>query len=296
MKRIGILGSDNSHALAFAKIINLPDSSGRMAFPDLRVVGVYGENDVENQKVFAEGRLDFIAEQPADMLGHVDAVIVDFRHGGKHAPAALPYVQAGLPCFVDKPFTVTMADAYALVDAATASGAPLMGGSACKLVPDIAQLAEVMKGQTPGVGEIVSGMMNYPGDTRSEYAGLFFYGPHLVEMGLAVFGQDVQSVRAVENHGQVTAIARYDHYDITWQFTRDNWIGGCALCGVDGNHFCQIDFSASYELEMQAFADMLRTGKSAQTHEQLIKPVAVLSALVAAIEQDREVLISEFER
>ena len=38
------------------------------------------------------------------MLGKIDALIVDHRHAKYHLEAATPFVKAGIPTFIDKPF------------------------------------------------------------------------------------------------------------------------------------------------------------------------------------------------
>ena len=53
MFRVGIIGSENSHALAFTKIFNL---SG--AYEDIRVVGVWGEDPEASEKIKADFGLD----------------------------------------------------------------------------------------------------------------------------------------------------------------------------------------------------------------------------------------------
>ena len=67
MRRIGIIGSENSHALAFARIINNTER-----YPDLRVVGIYGEEEAASRKVYEECGLDFLADGPRDFLGRLD--------------------------------------------------------------------------------------------------------------------------------------------------------------------------------------------------------------------------------
>ena len=45
MIHIGILGSDNSHALHFAKLCNIPDENGKYTYDDIRITAIYGKDD-----------------------------------------------------------------------------------------------------------------------------------------------------------------------------------------------------------------------------------------------------------
>lgn len=61
MFRIGILGLDNSHAPAFAKLCNIPDSSGTYLYNDVRITAIYGKDDLPEHtaEVAKEGKLNF---------------------------------------------------------------------------------------------------------------------------------------------------------------------------------------------------------------------------------------------
>ncbi len=132
MIRIGIIGTENSHAMAFAQAINLPDENGKMRFPDVRVVGVYGPDLESARQIINETGVDFLAEKPEDFFGKVDAMIVTCRKGSLHAQYAKPFLEAGLPMFIDKPFTVDLAEAKELAKISEEKGAALCGGSGCK--------------------------------------------------------------------------------------------------------------------------------------------------------------------
>ena len=45
------------------------------------------------------------ATDPRDVIGHVDAVIIPTDKGEEHLDRARPFVEAGLPVFIDKPLT-----------------------------------------------------------------------------------------------------------------------------------------------------------------------------------------------
>ena len=51
MLRIGIIGTENSHATAFAKAFNLPDEKGNYPYGEVRVTVVMGEDAAANNAV-----------------------------------------------------------------------------------------------------------------------------------------------------------------------------------------------------------------------------------------------------
>lgn len=129
MLKIGIIGTENSHAMAFSKIINLPDPvTGTLAYPDARVVGVYGP-DLDSAHMVAEkAKVDFIADSPSDFFGKIDAMIITCRRGSVHSQYARPFIKAGMPVFLDKPITADYAQAQELIALAKEKNSLLCGG------------------------------------------------------------------------------------------------------------------------------------------------------------------------
>ena len=125
MYRIGLIGSENSHARAFAKVF-----SQDADFSDLVVTAVYGNEGREKSEKVQEYFPDaVIVEDPEEMLPLVDAVMITSRDGVFHYPYAKPFLEAGIPMFVDKPFTVDPAEARKLVALAKEKNVPLCGGA-----------------------------------------------------------------------------------------------------------------------------------------------------------------------
>ncbi len=51
-----------------------------------------------------------VVERPEDVIGHVDAVIVATDIGHEHIVRCGPFVEAGIPVFVDKPLVDNQED------------------------------------------------------------------------------------------------------------------------------------------------------------------------------------------
>lgn len=135
MFRVGIIGSENSHAMAFSEIFNL---NNKEHYPDIQVAAVYGENQAASEAVRDRCGAEIMA--PEEMLGKVNAVMVTSRDGALHAKYARPFIQAGIPAFVDKPLTRDVDEAMDLMRLAKRKGVPIVGGSSLKYPEDLQEL------------------------------------------------------------------------------------------------------------------------------------------------------------
>ena len=283
MYRIGILGTENSHAAAFANLICRPLDDGSFRYPDFKVSALYAaspdmRSDRTPSEAIVSALLDAcikIYDDIEAMTGDVDCVMVTARHGKNHLPFALPFIKAGKPAFIDKPFTISPEDADELVAAAEDAKVPLCGGSGCKYSADIAAVkAEIENG---AVGEVNSAVINFPADMKSEYGGFYFYASHLVEIMLELFGCSVKRVKAFERGGHLMAVARYDKYDIVMNFAGAPYY--ITVYGDRGNINRGYGIDGIYDAELAHFVHMVRTGISPLTAEQLITPVLVMNAI-----------------
>ena len=91
MKRIAILGCENSHAATFLDFIfNTED------YKDIEVVGVYS-NEPEASKALNEKFGVPILNDYKDAVGKIDGLIITARHGDLHYEYARPYIESGTP-------------------------------------------------------------------------------------------------------------------------------------------------------------------------------------------------------
>jgi len=291
MYRIGIIGTENSHAMAFAKIINLPSPlTGKLLYPDAKVVGVYGPDKSTAQPIVDEAKAEFVAECPEEFFGKVDAMLITNRKGSLHAGYAMPFIEKGLPLFIDKPFTSCVKEANALVEAAKKSGSKLSGGSGVKLAYDVLMLQNSVRNLVAS-GDMVSGSMNFAADPESEYDGFYFYSPHLTEMALTVFGHDVRSVFTRDNDGSRISIWRYDDFDVSLHYSKNTPASSAVIYSKTGNIMRNIDVSMIYSHEVEHFIHMLRTGEMPESYESLVMPVRMIAAVEESVKTGAEVKI-----
>lgn len=275
MFRIGILGSENSHAKAFTEIINQTCAE---QYPDLRITAIYGADREKSKEIFERFDLEILAQKPEDMLGKVDAVMITARDGNLHPALARPFIEANIPAFIDKPFACRTNDALALARLAKQRGVPLCGGSGVKYAYDVLMMQNIVKA-AKNANEPITGDVTAPLDMHNAYGGFSFYASHLAEMMLAVFGGDPVSVTASRNGDHVTAIVHYDEYDVTNHFLNGKRQYTLTLNRSERPVFMEVDISMIYRRECEVFAKMLRTGEMEQSYEALVLPVCCINAV-----------------
>ena len=188
--RIGIIGAENSHTAGLGKIFNTDKK-----FPGAEVKYVWGETDEFAKRAMERGNIPNQVKDPAEMLGKIDALIVDHRHPKFHIEAATPFIKEGIPTFIDKPFCYRAAEGKEFLEMARKAGTPVTSYSS------IAQSAATfdIKKQLEALGEISQVVRYGPVDLDSQYGGVFFYGVHMVQPLLYIFGEDVKRVRISRN-------------------------------------------------------------------------------------------------
>ncbi len=270
MFKIGIIGTENTHAAAFMEIFkNDP------AYADMQVVCVGGMYEDANKKLQEKYGVEIIND-PEEMVKKVDAGMITCRDGKYHARYVEPFVKAGKPVFVDKPFTIDSDEAKALVALAKAKGVPMVGGSSVKNAYDVLMLENAVKTNPKTVR---GGTLVAPVNMENEYGGFFFYSSHLAEMCLRVFGFDPIAVTAKAFNGNVVALVEYENYTISLQFVGDSYVYFGQIVNNNGVYARNIDISIIYRHECEQFAEMLRCGKMAHSYKELIAPVFLMNAI-----------------
>lgn len=273
MIRIGIIGAENSHTAAIAKTLNVDQQ-----VPGFRVDCVWGETEAFAKDAAAKGQIPTIVAEPNAMLGQIDAVIVDHRHAQYHLPAVLPFLRAGLPCFVDKPFCYRSAEGAAFLTEARQRGVPVTSFS---VLPHQASYRS-FKAKLAELGPLKAASTYGPCDLDSPHGGIFFYGIHQVEFALIAFGYEVVAAQ-LTRHGD-NGLGQLHYADgkvVALHLIKAGAPGFFAhALGEKGAAEEKLAFDANPYLDgIKTFTAMFATKQEPVPHGQILKPVFVLEAL-----------------
>ncbi|NIA21082.1 MAG: Gfo/Idh/MocA family oxidoreductase [Anaerolineaceae bacterium] len=195
--KLGYVGLDSSHADQLTRMVNVEPPA---ELPEAKFTHLWGR-DPERAKVVQEkGRIENIVEAPEEMIGLIDGVVVGSRAGDRHLAEARPFIEAGLPVFVDKPLANSLTDAAALVALADKHGARLTSFSGLRVVPEVVEFKKQLQAID---AEKYGGAINGHGDNTNEYGGWYFYAVHSIELLLEVFGLTGGELLAAEIGSQL---------------------------------------------------------------------------------------------
>jgi hypothetical protein len=192
MIRLGVLDFDTSHVTAFTARLNHVGVPREQWVDGARVVvGCPGTSRMMPERIpgYRKAMEKFgvpLVERPTDMIGRVDGMLIESQEGGVHFDRAKPFLEAGLPCFIDKPFTCSTADARKIFALSAKKKAPVFSASSLRYAPEVTGfLADAARGKV--VGALAWGPAPYHGDARYN-PGLYNYGIHVAEVLYALMG------------------------------------------------------------------------------------------------------------
>ena len=261
-KRIGIIGLDTSHSIAFTNLLNNPEAGDKLKGYKVVAAYPYGSKDIETStsripdyinQVKAKGVQ--ITGSIAELLGMVDVVMLETNDGRLHYEQAMEVIKAGKKLFIDKPIANSMKDALAIFKAAKDKNVPVFSSSSLRFT---AGMEEVKSGKK--IGKIIGADAYSPAKLEKTHIDFYWYGIHGVEMLFTAMGTGCKTVtRFHQEHMDVVVGVWEDGRIGTFRGTRaGKALYGGTIFGENGN----ATYGAySYESLLNEIILFFETGK-----------------------------------
>jgi hypothetical protein len=191
--KIGIIGTDTSHATAFATLLN----GGKI--PGAKIVAAYkgGSADVESSRTRVDGYakelqtkwgVEIVDDIPT-LASKVDAILLLSVDGRTHLQQFKAALAAKKPVFIDKPLASTLADAREIARLAKDAGVPWFSASSLRY----SEITSSLDG--PG---ILGAMAWGPGPFEEHHQlELSWYAIHPIEILFTLMGPGCEEVTRV---------------------------------------------------------------------------------------------------
>ena len=185
--KLGIIGTDTSHATAFTKTLN--DASLPDHVTGARVVAAFkgGSPDIIESAKRVDGYADElqkkwgvkIVSSIADLCPTVDGILLESVDGRPHLEQFQQAVKCGKPVFIDKPLASTLEDARAIAGLAAKANIPWFSSSTLRY-------SELQDMKSP---DVTGAIVWAPGPMEEHHQlDLTWYGIHGVEMLYTILG------------------------------------------------------------------------------------------------------------
>ena len=277
--RVGIIGLDTSHVMAFTQAINNPQAAGDVAALQV-VAGFPGGTDIPASRDRVEQYTEQLRQQGIrivdsipELLQQVDVVLLESVDGRPHRQQAQQVIEAGKPLFIDKPVAGSLADAVAIYDLARQHQVPCFSSSSLRFGP------QIIRYRQPERAAQVKGCSTWgPCSIQPPMPDLFYYGVHGVEMLFTIMGTGCRTVTR-------TGSADTDLVVGVWQ---DGRIGsfrgirsGKAQFGAmvyEDDQIVQVEWTDGYQPLIDQIAHFFRTGQPPVSAEETLELFAFMEA------------------
>lgn len=197
--KIGMVGLDTSHVIAFTELINNPTNKHHV--PGGRVVAAFkgGSADIESSASRVEGYTQQLQQKYGvkivptivELCREVDAVLLESVDGRPHLEQVRPVIAARKPVFIDKPIAGSLKDAITIMKLAREAKVPCFSSSSYRYYDSLIEL------KNKDVGEIKGAISYGPCSLEEHHPDLFWYGVHACEALYAVLGTGCETVTRV---------------------------------------------------------------------------------------------------
>jgi predicted dehydrogenase len=284
--RLGLIGTDTSHVIAFTKAFNGPPGPDHV--DGARVVAAFkgGSPDVEASYTrvdrFAEElQADWdveLVDEIAALCPLVDALLIESVDGRTHLDQTLQALACEKPIFIDKPLASTLEDAREIARLAAAAGVPWFSSSSLRWSEIVTALE----------GDDTRGVATWgPGPTEPHHhLDLSWYAIHPIEMLYALMGPGcVEVTRTPGESGDVVVGRWADGRLGTVRVLPDTWSYGAVAFRSEEVAPGPADAKHSYLPLLREMVEFFRTGRPPVPNEETLEIFAFMDAAQKSKEQ-----------
>ncbi|MCC5939523.1 MAG: Gfo/Idh/MocA family oxidoreductase [Lunatimonas sp.] len=278
-KRVGIIGLDTSHSIAFTKAFNASDAAADLG--GYKVVAAYpqGSKDIKSSVDRIPGYIKEIQELGVEvvdsiqaLLDKVDFVLLETNDGRLHLEQALEVFKAGKRMFIDKPISASLVDAIAIFKASEKYGLPTFSSSSLRYMENV---IAVNKGK---IGKVLGADAYSPATLEPTHPDLFWYGIHGVETLYAVMGKGCKTVQRTFHPDSEVVVGTWEDGRIgTFRGLRSGKTGyGGTAFGSEG--IIDLGPYGGYRPLLVEIAQFFNTGKPPIDPQETIELFAFMEA------------------
>lgn len=244
-----------------------------LGLPNARVTHVWAQEVAIAESIARATRIEHVVEKLEDMIGQVDAVILARDDPENHVSMAKPFLDAGIPIFIDKPLAANAQD-LAYFTEQVAQGKFLMSCSSMRYANE----CRIVKQELAALGKIEL-------VTAVGKKDWIKYGVHLLEAIFALLddpkplsvrcaGKPGKDVVYVDVDGDIQ-IALHLFMDITATFQ-------LSVFGQQGWRL--IDVKNSYSMFRDNLIEFVRSVEEGRSRIPFDKTAAIIRVLIGAKE------------
>ncbi len=204
-KRIGIIGMDTSHCIAFTKYIHSLNSGFKVvaAFTTVAKDIPACYNRVDKFKAELKGMGVKIEDSVAGVLKQADYILLETADGRVKLDQATEIFKSGKRVFIDKPVAASFKDVVAIYQAAKKYGVTTFSSSGTRF------MSKAQAARNGEIGQVYGADTYSPVSYEPTHSDLFWYGMHGVELLFTVMGTGCVKVRRLQTD-------KYDHVTGIW--------------------------------------------------------------------------------
>ena len=267
-----------------------PQPAENLGIEGVRVTHVWCDDPADTLLVARAAGIENMVEHPEDVIGHVDAVIIPTDIASQHVQRARPFVEAGLPVFIDKPLAIEEHHLRRFVEWHEA-GKPIISCSSVRFAKEF----QAARHEAPrAVGDIRL-------IVRTMIKSWEQYGIHAIESLSPILepGGWLSVANSGTPEANIVHVRHDSGVDVVLAVVSD-MMGGLSnmeIYGTTGSmSVVANDTFNIFKAHLQAFVKYLRTGRPPFRFDETVELMKIIIAGIRSREESgRTVLLKEID-